>query len=658
MCLGRGDLGSYGQDRRAPIPRTPWWRDSAAPAPAPSLARQDSPTHLPVVPPAATAAPLTQTIDVETPELTVVTYTVAGIGARAYAAAIDFVLINVLLFSLVVMIAAFLPAVGRRGMTSTSIAWAFSAFFFLQFGLTWGYYVLLEALNDGQTVGKRVMRLRVVRDGGLSITFSASATRNFMRIVDSQPAICYLVGMVSALVSKSGKRVGDFAAGTIVVQEDSGVRTSRATAVDPRRAAAAPALHAALTDGEFQLLDQFMTRRMALDVARRTEFAERFAIRFASMLEPAHDGTAMARLARLHEMERTARARGVAGRAGTGAARERHAIIAAGSSRWQAFAATLAKAQRGGLASLGEEGMREFVRDYRVLTGDLARLRTATRGADASELFQLNRLVATAHNLLYRRRTIPLATIVQWLFADIPREIRASWLPIALAGSCMFVPAILVGVHVVQHPAAATAFVPPGMFDRAEDGVRRAKSGDGYIPDPGIFRPVMASQIISNNVQVAIGAFAYGMTGGVLSLYLLVSNGISIGSVFGLYATKGIATLLLAFVAPHGVLELSAIAIAGGGGFLLAAALLIPGARTRRRAFAENGARALRLLGGASLLLLVAGTIEGFISPIPYWPLSLKLCVSGLTAVLLYLYVRLDADGVTPPREPSARDSD
>jgi hypothetical protein len=98
--------------------------------------------------------------------------------------------------------------------------------------------------------------------------------------------------------------------------------------------------------------------------------------------------------------------------------------------------------------------------------------------------------------------------------------------------------------------------------------------------------------------------------------------------------------LLLAFVAPHGVLELFAICVAGGGGFLLAAALLIPGARTRRRALVENGRRAVRLIGASTFLLLVAGTLEGFISPIEWWPLEGKLAVSATTLVLLVSYLR------------------
>jgi uncharacterized membrane protein SpoIIM required for sporulation len=150
----------------------------------------------------------------------------------------------------------------------------------------------------------------------------------------------------------------------------------------------------------------------------------------------------------------------------------------------------------------------------------------------------------------------------------------------------------------------------------------------------------MASGIIRNNIQVTFFAWAAGITAGIGTVLSLLLNGVSLGGVVGLYQSKGILPLLLAFVAPHGVLELSAICIAGGGGFLIAAALLLPGRRTRRRALAENGRRAVTLIAGSTLLLIVAGTLEGLVSPIPYWPIELKLSVSGLTAVFLYLYLR------------------
>ncbi len=293
--------------------------------------------------------------------------------------------------------------------------------------------------------------------------------------------------------------------------------------------------------------------------------------------------------------------------------------------------------------------MREFVAEYRDLASDLARLRTASKGGEVDEVFYLNRLVAGAHNLLYRRRAIRPQDIARFMLADVPAEIRASALPILLAAALLFGPAAIAATAVLRDPSVAEAFLPPGMLDRAENGVRRAKSGDGYIEDPQLFRPVMATSIVTNNVQVAIAAFAFGVTAGLLTVFLLVSNGISLGAVFGLYGSKGIASLLLAFVAPHGVLELTAICISGGAGFLLAAALLIPGERTRRRALIENGRRAIKLVAGAALLLLIAGTLEGMVSPIPWWPLEWKLGVSALTAIFLYAYVRGITGGAGAP---------
>ena len=349
--------------------------------------------------------------------------------------------------------------------------------------------------------------------------------------------------------------------------------------------------------------------------------------------------TDLSRLVRLYESERSARARGVAARQQRGAARERNVIVATRSPRWNAFAAKLADAQRRGLRSLGEDGIRDFVAEYRDLASDLARLRTAAQGRETPELFYLSRLLAGAHNLLYRGRSLSLADAVRLFAVDAPREVRRSWRPVLLAGALLFGPALIAYDAVVRQPEVAATFIPAGMLDRAEEGVRRAREGTGYIPDPQIFRPTMASQIISNNVQVTFGVFALGITAGIGSLLMLVLNGVSFGGVLGLYQSKGIVKLILAFVAPHGVLELTAVCIAGGAGFLLAAALLLPGRRTRKRALIENGRRAIRLVAAATVLLLVAGTLEGFVSPIPWWPLVAKFAVSGATLVALVLYL-------------------
>jgi uncharacterized membrane protein SpoIIM required for sporulation/uncharacterized RDD family membrane protein YckC len=602
-----------------------------------------------------TAPSLEQTVDVETPELVVLTYSIAGIGSRALAAITDLLIVSL---TFLVIAIALLALRLTRGFVyvGVSSSWGTALLVLAQFALLWGYYVLFEGLMDGQTPGKRIHRIRVVRDGGYSVTFGVSAVRNLLRIIDMQPFLFYLVGMASMLLTKRGKRIGDIVAGTIVVRENVRRGDAEPSAAPPTKGA--QALHTQLSEDEYVVLSRFVERWSALEAQRRNALAHQLAQRFGAALED--DGRAPGqRLLELYERERRARAGGVASRGETGAGRERQALIAAGSPRWAAFAAKLTQAQKNGLRSLGEKGVREFVAEYRALSADLARLRTAAGGRAVDELFYLGRLVAGAHNLLYRDRGMPLRAAVRYLFIEGPREVRRSWAPIALAALLMFGPAVIAGVAVDLHPDLAPKLLPPVMLQRADDGVRRARSGEGYIDDPQLFRPVMASGIIANNVQVTFAAFAGGVTAGVLTVFLLVFNGVSLGSAMGLYINKGIARLLIAFVAPHGVLELFAICVAGGAAFIVAAGLLLPGDRSRRRALVENGRRAIKLIGVSTLLLVVAGTLEGLVSPIEWWPIEGKLAVSGTTLVLLVTYLRLGrTPRATPRQESAAADSD
>ena len=598
-------------------------------------------------PAAVTTNAYEQTVDVETPELVVLTYSVAGIGSRALAAITDLLLCGVVFIVVGLAIVA-VSIAGGLGRVSLGGTWGIAILVLVQFGLLWGYYVLFEGLMDGQTPGKRLHRIRVVREGGYSVTFGASAVRNLIRVIDMQPGLFYLVGMASILVTKRGRRLGDLVAGTLVVREE--VRRSVPQPAPPANVPAPQALQTTLSEDEYVVLNRFIERWSTLEPLRRAALAEQLAARFGAAL-PDDGRPAGPRLLELHERERQARAGGVASRGETGAGRERQALIAAGMPRWAEFATRLAKAQKKGLRSLGEHGVREFVAEYRALSADLARLRTAAGGRAVDELFYLGRLVASAHNLLYRDRGMPLRAAIRFLFTDGPREVRRSAAPIALAALLLFLPAAIAGVGVVRSPAAAEDLLPQVMIKRAEDGVRRAREGQGYIDDPQLFRPVMATGIIANNVQVTFAAFAGGVTAGLLTAMLLVVNGISIGSVVGLYIDKGIGHLLLAFVAPHGVLELFAICVAGGGAFLVAAGMLLPGERSRRRALIENGQRAIRLVAVSTLLLIVAGLLEGLVSPIEWWPIEGKLAVSGTTVVLLVAYLR---GGRTPRSSPSA----
>src|SRR6185437_2879275 len=420
----------------------------------------------------------------------VVSYTVAGVGSRIAAGLIDLGICAASLIAVVVLIVVLGGGARPESANDAAMsdAWAAAIIVMVQFAILWGYYVLSEGLFDGRTIGKRLLGLRVVRDGGYSVGFAASAVRNLMRIVDLQPLFTYLVGIVGVAVSKSGKRLGDVVAGTIVVREAM-VRQPVARVGEPRdteRAVAAAAATALLTDAEYQLLDRWTARRASLDPERRTALMNQVGARLRHVIGEVPERDLSGALARLLASERRARQSGAASKGSTGASRERYAIVTTRSPRWIAFASRLADAQRRGLRSFDEKEVREFVEEYRALSADLARLRTASRGGSSDELFYLGRLVSGGHNLLYQDRRNGFAEVARFIAFDVPTEVRRSVVPIAVAALFTFAPAAIAWTAVVRDPAVAASFIPTSMLDRAEEGVQRAKRNTGYIPDPEV----------------------------------------------------------------------------------------------------------------------------------------------------------------------------
>ena len=381
-----------------------------------------------------------------------------------------------------------------------------------------------------------------------------------------------------------------------------------------------------------------MVRRQSLDPARRTEIMRQLVTRFGDRL-PNEGSTDAARIVRLFQSEQEARARGVAARGETGAAREHHAIVARGAERWGEFASLLARARTGGLRALPENEIADFVARYREAAADLARLRTASRGRDTEAQYYLSRLVAAGHNLLYRRREIALGTVWTFLTVSLPREARRSWRPIAAAALLLYGPAAITYFAVIRDPDLQYDFEPPGMIDRVENAAKNEARGKGYIAYNDAQRPIVSSLIMTNNIKVTIVAFAAGATAGVGTVLALVSNGISLGASIAMYQNYHVASVILGFVVAHGVLELQAICFAAGGGLLLAYAILLPGALTRREALIIQGRRAVRLATISIILLVFAGMIEGLFSADPYWPLSTRVAVGVLTGVLMILWL-------------------
>ena len=596
-------------------------------------------------------AGLDQIVEIETPEQVAFSYTVAGIGSRAAAALIDHgIIVGAMI--LVILLDLFVIAPNLDSFSATAQlarktgGWVFAVLMIVQFVLQWGYYVLFEALWDGQTPGKRWLGLRVVRDGGFSVGFSSAAARNVARVLDMQPGLSYLVGIISVAVSRTGKRTGDQLAGTIVVREKL-IPLAELPELEGANRAQAEAT-AALTDAELELLERFMSRLYSLEPVRAAALKQQIVERFRAHLD---DTTSpIPALRALIERERLARARGVGARGRTGAAREQYRIIAEGMPRWTRFGQRTRIVQQRGLSKLSAEEVADFVAQYREVASDLARLSTATRGTNNNVVFQLSRLVASGHNLLYREKRLAAHQVSRFLLHTVPRELQQSLGPIALAALLLFGSGAAAFLGVVNSPVLIEQMVSPHMIDRAEQDAARAASGDRrYIDVEEYERPILSTRVLTNNVRVAFVVFASGLTAGVMTVIVLLLNGVSIGSVFGLFATKGVLPIIGGFAIAHSVFELTAICIAAAAGFLIASAILLPGARTRREALVSQGQRALRLLAAATLFLLFAGAIEGLISPRVDLSFAFKAVVAAISGLMILLYASLGFRALRAP---------
>ena len=227
---------------------------------------------------------------VDTPESIDFAYDVAGIGSRFMAALID-TLILVLLQLVVGLIGAF--AVAQLGDLDAAQSVLLAIWATASFILLWGYYLVFELIWNGQTPGKRAVGLRTVREGGRPITAVASIIRNLVRIIDFLPGL-YGLGVLTMFIDKRSRRLGDLAAGTLVVKErraislESLTNTMAPVLVPPRPydAPAAPLLpNLNLIDpADYDLVQEFLRRRPELKTESRQRLGAQLADRLRQRL--------------------------------------------------------------------------------------------------------------------------------------------------------------------------------------------------------------------------------------------------------------------------------------------------------------------------------------------------------------------------------------
>jgi len=307
-------------------------------------------------------------------------------------------------------------------------------------------------------------------------------------------------------------------------------------------------------------------------------------------------------------------------------------FIAERKADWSKLENLVARAQGGNLRSLSSGDLEELSGLYRLATSDLARARRDFPGDRV--VSYLNKLVSSAYAVVYSSSGISFRDIIRWYAGGFPRLFRATSAYFLVAALLLFGPAILSYLAVLSNLRNAQTLLDSATYQSVSS---YAQQGKLWTEIPGVERSLAAATIMTNNIQVAIIAFGGGLLLGLLTLYVLVTNGVQLGAIFGILSHYGIAGQLLAFVSGHGVIELSVICLAGGAGLMIADAILRPGMHTRGEAISQAARRAVLLLLGGATLLIVAGTIEGFLSPssLPPW---VKFSTGLITGILLYSY--------------------
>jgi uncharacterized RDD family membrane protein YckC len=239
-------------------------------------------------------------LSIDTPELVSIEMPLAGIGSRFIALLVDYLIWGAGVLLLLLILIFVLPAV--HAFNTLSEQWTEAIIIFSVFLVNWGYFTLFEAFWNGRTPGKRVARIRVIQRSGRPIGLLESMARNLVRYVDQFPFF-YGVGVIAMFATKQHQRLGDLAAGTLVVRDretetpiwgESGSRTftaqlfEKAIVQEPHMAVTLPATGISkLSASDLEVLEGFFSRRLDMSMATREALAQRIlaAIQAKSGLE-------------------------------------------------------------------------------------------------------------------------------------------------------------------------------------------------------------------------------------------------------------------------------------------------------------------------------------------------------------------------------------
>ena len=311
--------------------------------------------------------------------------------------------------------------------------------------------------------------------------------------------------------------------------------------------------------------------------------------------------------------------------------------VARREASWRKLDGLLKQAEHQGVNSLKTGDIKTLASLYRSVSADLARART--HQIDEALVRDLQSLTSRSYTQIYQgSRRHDWHAVVYFYRYGFPTAVRSAWGYIAIATSLFIISGLIAWWYSWQDPSFMSLVLGPGFVAEVRE------SEELWTVSILGQEPVASSAIMVNNIGVCFKAIFGGVAfflpqvpiitpPGIFTAFILIFNGLMIGSVAALVAQTNLAYDLWAFVFPHGSLELPAIFFAGGAGLLLARAILLPGKYRRVDALQVYGRQAAELVYGIVPLLIIAGLIEGFYSPSPFIPNPIKY----ITGTLLFL---------------------
>ncbi|WBW95967.1 stage II sporulation protein M [Oceanirhabdus sp. W0125-5] len=293
---------------------------------------------------------------------------------------------------------------------------------------------------------------------------------------------------------------------------------------------------------------------------------------------------------------------------------------------WDKLSMLTEKIQKKGFKSLDSQEVKNFLHLFRLTSHNLSYSKTHYGSCELTTY--LNSLIGRSHNYIYSVKRSSFKELLQYFTRKFPALLKEHRKMIFISTFIFLLGFIISFLMVYFDKSSALYFLPAAYVESASQDLGSGAEWNA---------PMMSSFIMLNNITVSFKAFVFGITLGLGTIYVLFMNGALLGALASLVFMQNNNLVFWSLILPHGVIELTAIFIAGGAGLIIGKSIINPGDLKRKDSIIKGCIQGASLLGGVCFLLVIAGIIEGFFTPLKISPQA-KLIFALMTAVVLGLY--------------------